>query len=90
MELLLLLLLEFSLAIAAVGLYLLVSSNEKSEFLDWLILVLLFFAVIKLASVFMLFYGSTNVEDVTATLDLGFATAFTAFVFLRCREVGIL
>ena len=87
---LLLLLLEFSLAMAAMGLFLFISSKDKSEFLDWLILILLFFAVIKLASIFMAFYSSTNIGDVTATLDLGFATAFTAFVFLRCREVGIL
>ena len=87
---LLFLLLEFSLAMAAVGLFLFVSANDKSEFLDWMILVLLFFAVMKLASIFMTSHGSTNIGDVTATLDLGFATAFTAFVFLRCREVGIL
>lgn len=85
----LLLFLELSLAIAAMALFLYASAKHKSEFMDWLVLVLVFFAIIKLASIFMVFYASTNIADVSATLDLGFATAFTAFVFLRCREIGI-
>ncbi|MFC2175046.1 hypothetical protein ACFLQ2_04245 [archaeon] len=88
-QLLFLLLLSFSLAMTVVILFLHISSLEGKEFLDWIILVIVFFAIIKLASVFMVINGMYGTEDVIATLDLGFATAFTAFVFLRSREVGL-
>ncbi|MCK4327261.1 MAG: hypothetical protein KAW41_02165 [Candidatus Diapherotrites archaeon] len=84
-----LLVLEFCLAMAVVILFLYISSLEGKEFLDWLIIVMVFFAIIKLASVFMVIHGMGGSGDVIATLDLGFATAFTAFVFLRSREVGL-
>lgn len=87
---LLLLLLEFCLATAAAGFFLYVSSKLQREFLDWLILVLVFFAILKLATIFMVFYESPSMGEVVATLDLGFATAFTTFVFLRCREVELI
>ena len=74
---------------AVVVLFLYISSLEGKEFLDWLILVVVFFAVIKLASAFMVLNCMQGTTDVAATLDLGFATAFTAFVFLRSREVGL-
>ena len=86
---LLLLLLGFCMAMAVVILFLYISSLEGKEFLDWLIIVIVFFAIIKLAGAFMLINGMQGTEDVVATLDLGFATAFTAFVFLRSREVGL-
>lgn len=86
----LLLLLEFCLAIAAVALFFYVSSKSQREFLDWLILVLVFFAITKLATVFIVSYGIPDTADVIATLDLGFATAFTTFVFMRCREVELI
>ena len=85
-----LLLLGFCMAMAVVILFLYISSLEGKEFLDWLILVVLFFAIIKLAAAFMMIGGMSASGDVIATLDLGFATSFTAFVFLRSREVGLI
>ncbi len=86
---LLFLLLEFSLSLAAVALLLHVSSKKGREFVDWLILVMIFFAIIKLANAFLIINGIPMIQDVVATLDLGFATAFTTFVFLRSQEVGL-
>jgi len=86
---LLLILIEFFLAAACVGLFLYLSSKKGKQYMDWLILVMVFFAVIKLAKAFLVLNEIQNVDDVMATLDMGFATAFTAFVFLRSREVGL-